>query len=101
MKVVLDTNVLLTALPRKSPYRPIFDAIIDGHVEICVNYEIILEYEEILRQRTNAIVAQNIIRLLTEIVNVVNDHHFKVLETIPFPKVKIISSDNFLILLKK
>ncbi len=31
MKVVLDINVLLVSIPKKSKYRPIFDALINGY----------------------------------------------------------------------
>ena len=60
MKVVLDTNVLLISISKNSPFRPIFDAVINGEVKLVVSNEIISEYVEILEARTNATVAVNI-----------------------------------------
>lgn len=64
LHVVLDTNVLLMALPRKSPYRPIFDAFLSGKISILLDNGILNEYIEILEQRSDAIVAQNVGELL-------------------------------------
>ncbi len=77
MKIVLDTNVLLISLPTKSKYRPIFDYLINGKFELAISNEIISEYMEIIEQKTN-------------------DKHFNILKDIQFPKVNIISIDDFL-----
>jgi predicted nucleic acid-binding protein len=47
MKVVLDTNVLLVSIPKKSKYRAIFDALIDGHFNAVISNDILSEYVEI------------------------------------------------------
>lgn len=46
MKVVLDTNVLLVSLPSHSPFHPIYQALLDGRIEMAVTNEILAEYEE-------------------------------------------------------
>ncbi|MBX3163912.1 MAG: putative toxin-antitoxin system toxin component, PIN family [Bacteroidetes bacterium] len=46
MKVVLDTNCLLSCIGKRSSYRNVFDAFIEGRYELCVSTEILLEYEE-------------------------------------------------------
>jgi len=46
MKVVLDTNVLLVAIARKSEFRLIFDAFLEEKITICVTTDILTEYEE-------------------------------------------------------
>lgn len=46
MKIVLDTNSLLVSIPKKSPYRPIFDAIIEGKLTLLISNEILMEYVE-------------------------------------------------------
>jgi rRNA-processing protein FCF1 len=43
MKVVIDTNVLLISIAQKSPYRPIFDAILDGKIRLFITNEILSE----------------------------------------------------------
>ncbi|MCC6413120.1 MAG: putative toxin-antitoxin system toxin component, PIN family [Saprospiraceae bacterium] len=61
MRIVLDTSALLVSIPRRSPYRVIFDRILDGSLEIAVTQDILLEYEEKLIEKTNGIVSANIL----------------------------------------
>ena len=51
-RIVLDTNCLLQALPSCSPYHKVWTEILAGHVCLCVNTEILNEYEEIIAQST-------------------------------------------------
>ena len=51
MKVVLDTNVLLVAIPFGTPYYPIFDAFLSGGFELCVTTDILNEYTEKLEEK--------------------------------------------------
>lgn len=69
-KIVLDTNVLLMSLPKVSPYRPIFDALINGELELLVTDSILQEYEEIISQKTNSRIAENVIELILQLKNV-------------------------------
>ncbi len=130
VKVVLDTNVLLISISRKSVYRPIFDAILNGKIQLVISNEILSEYVEIIERKASAIVAHNIADLLIQLSNVekieisfrwnlitqdpddnkfvdcaiagrvkyvvTKDKHFSILKDIPFPKVDIISIDDFL-----
>jgi uncharacterized protein len=64
LKVVIDTNVFITIIGRKSPNRWIFDKIISGELILCVSNEILWEYEELLSQKTNGIVSRNVIDFL-------------------------------------
>lgn len=50
MKIVLDTNVLLVSISRRSRYRWILDALLAGRFTLCVTTEILLEYGEIVGQ---------------------------------------------------
>jgi putative PIN family toxin of toxin-antitoxin system len=52
MKVVIDSNVLLVAIGKKSKYKPIWDAFINGKYQLIISEEVLHEYEEILRQRS-------------------------------------------------
>jgi putative PIN family toxin of toxin-antitoxin system len=47
MKVVIDTNCLLSCIGKKFPYRNVFDAFIENRITICASSEMLLEYEEI------------------------------------------------------
>ncbi len=51
MKIVLDTNVLLVAISRKTPYYPIFDSLMNGIYELCVTTDILNEYAEKLEDK--------------------------------------------------
>ena len=61
MKVVLDTNSLLVSIGRKSKYRPIFDALLDGKITLLISNDIVNEYVEKLEEKANAIIATNIL----------------------------------------
>ena len=50
MRVVIDTNLVLTCISRKSHLHWIFQKLIDGEFEICVTTEILNEYAEILER---------------------------------------------------
>ncbi|MBN8822035.1 MULTISPECIES: putative toxin-antitoxin system toxin component, PIN family [unclassified Spirosoma] len=69
MKVVLDINVLLISLPVSSPYRPIFDALKAGKFDLALSNDILFEYHEKLAEKTSAIVADNVIKLLLSLDN--------------------------------
>jgi putative PIN family toxin of toxin-antitoxin system len=68
--VVIDTNCLLQIISRKSPYRPIWDAFIDGRFDLCVSNEILDEYQEILEQQITPTVAENLVMLILNQQNV-------------------------------
>ena len=64
MIIVLDTNILVASLGKKSPYCPIFDALIFEKFEIAVSNEILNEYAEVTEQKTTSEISQNVLRLL-------------------------------------
>ena len=64
MKAVIDTNVLLTIISKRSRFRWIFDAIISGKVKICVSTDILFEYREILELKTNSAIAESILKYI-------------------------------------
>lgn len=134
MKVVIDTNSLLVSIPRKSPYRPLIDAVINGKIKVLISNEILSEYVEILERKANREVALNISKFLIQSEHVkkielyfrwhlieqdkddnkfvdcalngaadyliTDDKHFKMLNNIVFPTVKIIKTAQFVELLK-
>lgn len=71
MRVVIDTNVLLAALPRVSIYRPIINYVASGGIELVVSTAILLEYQEILSSKTNEIVANNFLEFLLKMPGVI------------------------------
>ena len=135
MKVVLDTNSLLVSIGRKSKFRPIFNALIKNEITLLITNDIILEYFEVIENKTNIVVAKNVIDFLLSTPNVqkidihfrwsliskdfddnkfvdcaingqanyliTDDKHFKNLNEIQFPLVKIIKTKEFLMKLKR
>jgi putative PIN family toxin of toxin-antitoxin system len=69
MVVVLDTNVLLISIPKKSIYRPIFDAFIDGKFDLVLSNDILSEYTEVIERKANATVSNNIAEMLLSLDN--------------------------------
>ena len=63
-KIVLDTNCLIAALARNSEFYPVWKSFQEGRYKLCVTNEILEEYQEIIAQKTSAIVAENVINLL-------------------------------------
>lgn len=66
-RIVLDTNCLLQALPSKSPYHKIWADVLCGKISLCVNTEILDEYEEILSQKINSMVATNVVETIARL----------------------------------
>lgn len=128
-RIVLDTNRLLQVLPTRSPYHKIWTGILAGRICLCVNTEILNEYEEILSQKTTKDIAHNVVeavaRLHTTIFQesyfhfgliktdvddnkfvdcavaadaeyiVTNDSHFNILKEIDWPKILILTIQEF------
>ncbi len=64
-RIVLDTNILIASIGRKSPFRWIFDCVIQGRIILCVSNDIMFEYQEILSRKTNTKVAENVVNFIT------------------------------------
>lgn len=134
LRVVLDTNVLIAIIPKKSPFRIVFNKLLDSSFSLIICNELLTEYHEILQKKTNANIASNVINLLQFLPNVefhevyfkwdlmnndpddnkfvdcaisanvdlivTNDKHFQILIEIDFPKLHIISLDDFVEMLQ-
>jgi putative PIN family toxin of toxin-antitoxin system len=70
MKVVLDTNVLLSSLGSRSPLRWLFEAFLRQRFMMLVTTDILLEYEEILAQKISEKAARYFLNLITQSSNV-------------------------------
>jgi len=70
MRVVIDTNVIISSNGKSSPNRKIFDALINGEFELCITNDIFLEYKEIIANKTNNDIAKNFANLLSILQNV-------------------------------
>lgn len=128
-RFVIDTNVLLVSISRKSQYHWIFEGLLNQKFEIAVTSEILSEYEEIISEKYSGPVARNVIRAILLLPNVIrtevyyrwgliendkdddkfvdcavasnadaivtHDKHFRILKTIPFPKINVLTIDEF------
>ncbi len=69
MKIVLDTNVLLVSVSRRSPLNWIFQLLIDGAFTLCVTTDILLEYEEKIQEHMGKEFAEEAMELLLSLPN--------------------------------
>ena len=65
--IVLDTNCLLQALPTKNPYHKIWTDIFDGKISLCVNTDILEEYEEMIAQKSTPEIANNVVEAIVNL----------------------------------
>ena len=70
-KIVLDTNCLLPILGAQSRYNFLFTAFLECRYTLCFSTEILLEYEEILRQKASATAADLFLKVIARSQNVV------------------------------
>ena len=70
LNVVLDTNVLLVSVSPLSPYRWVFNALINEDYNLCVTTDILFEYEEIINRHMGKKVADAILQIIENAVNV-------------------------------
>lgn len=77
MRIVLDTNVLLISIGSKSPFRTIFNAVLSGRCSLVVTTEILLEYEEKLLEKTNVVVAINIMQAILALPELVRIDQYR------------------------
>lgn len=66
-RIVLDTNCLLQALPSRSPYHHVWTEVMEGRISLCVNTDILNEYEEILALKVTHEVAHNVVESIARL----------------------------------
>lgn len=64
MKVVLDTNVLLVSISRRSPWHPIFLAFLQGNYSLAVTTDILNEYAEIIEEQMGEVASTQALEIL-------------------------------------
>ena len=70
-RFVIDTNVLLVSISSKSQYYWIFQGLIHQKYKLAITTDIISEYEEIISNKYSTTVAQNVIRTILLLPNVI------------------------------
>lgn len=61
IRFVLDTSALIPSISKKSRFRPIYDAILDGKVKLVISNDIVSEYFEKLEEKSNFMVAEHVV----------------------------------------
>ena len=74
--VVLDTNCLLQILGARSRYHFLWDKFLNEEYVLCVSTEVLLEYEEILKQKASAVVADMFLKVINYSGNVIRKDPF-------------------------
>lgn len=74
MKVVMDSNILIAAMGKRSNLRPIWDAFIEGKFQLVVSEDILKEYEEIMQEHAAPGVAELVMEILVESPDVLFQH---------------------------
>jgi len=64
MKIVLDTNCLLRAVPDKSEFNCILTALQQGLYTLCCSNDILMEYEELLIRFYSRQIAEHILNFI-------------------------------------
>ena len=85
-----------------------------GEITLCVNTDILIEYEEIIAQKTTKEIAHNVVEAIASLHTthfqetyihcaiasdaefiVTNDKHFNVLKELEWPKIVVLTIDEF------
>ncbi|MEA5259342.1 putative toxin-antitoxin system toxin component, PIN family [Arcicella aquatica] len=135
MRILIDTNILLAIVPKRSSERWLYEKLRNAEITLIISNEIIKEYEEKLAwfysEYFAEIVLEELLNLpFTEQIEafykwqlieedpddnkfvdiaiasnadyiITNDKHFRVLENTPFPKVRVLSLQEFKTLIEK
>ena len=83
MRIVLDTNCLLQVLPSRSRYHTVWTDILDGQISLCVNTDILEEYEEILAQKATPEIAHNVVEAIANLTTTTMQNTYVHFELLP------------------
>ena len=76
--IVLDTNCLLQIISRHSKNYFLWKGFLGGDYCLCYTTEILEEYEEILCQKTNRLIASMVLEIITQATNTKRvDAHYR------------------------
>jgi putative PIN family toxin of toxin-antitoxin system len=86
LRIVLDTNVLVACISRKSPHHWIWRAFVDRNFQLCVTTDILNEYAEVLEKFYSAAVVENALHQLSlqdNIIQIIRYFEWRVIENDP------------------
>ncbi len=85
MIVVIDTNCLLVALPRRAEARWLIDAFLNTEFQIGISTEVLEEYEELIGSFFTPEIGENVVNMLNDRPNSI--------QTVPYYRWNLIVTD--------
>lgn len=76
LKIILDTNILLVSISKKSRLYWIFKGIIEGKYTLYVTTDILAEYAEVIEREMNFDSAENTLNTLLNLPNVIMVNYY-------------------------
>ena len=70
LKIVLDTNAIISALGKKSPFKIVINKLLEDQYDLFVTTDILLEYEEKIAELHNPQLAESFLDFLSILPNV-------------------------------
>jgi uncharacterized protein len=70
IKVVIDTNILVASLSSRSVHHWFIQALLNDRFDMVISHDVLLEYEEILKQKYGFSIASTFLDALNELPNV-------------------------------
>ncbi len=83
LRIVLDTNVLVASISRKSPFHWVWQSFLHGKYKLCVTTDILNEYAEIIERYFSSVDVEHVLTemMLNEnIVQIVRYFEWNVIE---------------------
>ena len=82
MRIVLDTNALISSFSKESRSHEVWRGLIEGRYTLCVTNEILWEYQEIIGQKTTPQIAENVVKYLMQsrfVERIITYYHFELI----------------------
>jgi len=72
MKIVLDTNLFLVCISRKSHLHWIFEKLVLSEYTLCISSEILMEYEEVIAFHMGSDLAEYALKTILNLPNIIH-----------------------------
>ena len=69
-KIVLDTNILLVSISKKSKLHWVFQSLLDEKYILCVTTDILAEYAEVIEQHMGKLASESALGVLENLSNI-------------------------------
>ncbi|MEO7211411.1 putative toxin-antitoxin system toxin component, PIN family [Mucilaginibacter sp.] len=86
LRIVLDTNVLVASISRRSPYHWVWKSFLQSKYKLCITTDILDEYAEIVERFFSVVDAEHTltqIMLQTNVVKIIRYYEWNIIEKDP------------------